>query len=70
MDRDITPGVYRHFKGGIYQVMEVATHSETEESLVVYKNASERFFVRPLDMFLECVDHEGAIVPRFEKLPD
>ncbi|MDA8683007.1 DUF1653 domain-containing protein, partial [Porticoccaceae bacterium] len=30
-------GVYQHYKGGLYQVVEVARHSETEELLVVYR---------------------------------
>ena len=36
MEREITPGRYRHFKGNYYQVEGVARHSETDERLVVY----------------------------------
>lgn len=66
---EIEPGTYRHFKGGIYEVLGVARHSETEEQLVVYQNDSNQFWVRPYAMFVESVEHEGQVVKRFEKLP-
>mgnify|MGYP003111407784 CR=1 FL=1 len=64
---DITPGVYRHYKGPLYDVIGVARHSETEELLVVYRpQYGERgLWVRPLSMFTEQVTVEGQTVPRF-----
>lgn len=64
------PGRYRHFKGGEYEVIGVARHSETDELLVVYRplyNATG-LWVRPVAMFLEPVTHNGTTVPRFERL--
>ena len=73
----IQPGKYRHYKGGEYQVTGIATHSETEELLVVYRplysNESlgeQNLWVRPLDMFTEFVIIDGHSVPRFEFVED
>lgn len=51
---------YRHFKGGIYVVTDIAVHSETEEPMVIYKSFDNPKLVwcRPLSMFLSEVDHE------------
>lgn len=53
-------GLYRHFKGRYYTVLDVAIHSETEELYVVYRPlyGSYQTFIRPLMMFLEAVDKE------------
>ncbi len=66
----IRPGKYRHFKGGEYEVIGVARHSETEESLVVYRPllGDEGLWVRPLTMFQERVTIGGRTLPRFEYL--
>jgi len=63
----ITPGTYRHYKGNLYEVVDVARHSETEEQLVVYRALyGERgLWVRPLAMFEETVIVDGVEVPRF-----
>lgn len=66
----IKPGKYRHFKGGEYEVLGLATYSETGEQLVVYRALyGERgLWVRPLAMFLETVERDGQVRPRFEYL--
>lgn len=64
-------GIYRHYKGKLYQVLHVAQHSETQEKLVVYQCLYDDYsiWVRPLDMFKETVELEnGQIVSRFEFL--
>ena len=51
---------YRHFKGGVYLVTDIAVHSETEEPMVIYKSFdnSDLVWCRPLSMFMSEVDHE------------
>lgn len=70
MDCALTTGVYRHYKGNLYDVIGVATHSETGERLVVYRpQYGERaLWVRPLEMFMETVVVDGVERPRFERL--
>jgi hypothetical protein len=61
------PGRYRHYKGGEYEVIGVARHSETDERVVVYRplyNATG-LWVRPVAMFAETVLVNGQPVPRF-----
>ena len=61
------PGVYRHFKGNLYRLVSLATHSETLEPMVVYQALyGERgLWVRPLSMWAEAVDRNGQVQPRF-----
>jgi hypothetical protein len=60
-------GKYRHYKGNEYEVLGTATHSETEERLVVYRAlyGARGLWVRPLAMFCESVKIGGESVPRF-----
>ena len=66
----IETGLYRHYKGKLYEVLMTAKHSESEEWLVVYRAPYDdnSLWVRPYDMFMEKVQLEGKIVDRFEKL--
>ena len=61
-------GIYRHYKGNLYQVLHLARHSETEEWLLVYRALYGDFgvWVRPLVMFTESVEVDGKTVPRFQ----
>jgi hypothetical protein len=63
----ITLGRYRHYKGGEYEVLCEARHSETEELLVVYRAlyGQRGVWVRPKAMFLESVVADGVEQPRF-----
>lgn len=60
-------GLYRHYKGHLYEVLTTAQHSETEEWMVVYRAlyGDEGIWVRPYDMFVEKVEVEGEMVERF-----
>ena len=60
-------GKYKHFKGGEYEVLGVAKHSETQEELVVYRAlyGEQGLWVRPLEMFTEMVVFDGKEMPRF-----
>lgn len=52
-------GVYRHFKGNYYIVLDIGVHSETEEECVIYRSLSDgKIWIRPIDIFLNEVDHE------------
>ena len=68
MNQAIPQGIYRHYKGSLYQVLHTAKHSETEESFVVYRCLYGEYdiWVRPLTMFTEIVNIDGKEVPRFE----
>ncbi len=60
-------GIYRHFKGKRYEVLELARHSETAEQYVVYRAlyGDGGIWARPLAMFEEIIVHNGKRVPRF-----
>lgn len=60
-------GKYRHFKGGEYEVIGVAKHSETLDDMVVYRAlyGNGDLWVRPAEMFMENVKINGKTIPRF-----
>jgi len=66
----VIAGRYRHFKGGEYEVLFTARHSESEEELVIYRAlyGDGAIWARPLSMFTETVLHEGKEVPRFMRI--
>jgi hypothetical protein len=65
---DLQMGTYRHYRGGVYNVLGVAKHSETQEQMVVYRAqyGDQELWVRPLAMFTETVVVDGIEVLRFE----
>ena len=64
---NIRPGRYRHFKGGEYEVLGVARHSEDESPMVVYRPLynDSGLWVRPADMWNEIVVRDGRTYTRF-----
>ena len=64
------PGKYRHFKGGEYELIGIANHSETMEPMVVYRAlyGEGGLWVRPASMWNEIVDKNGYHGPRFIKI--
>lgn len=61
------PGIYRHFKGSLYEVIGRASHSETQEPLIIYRALYGEYgmWARPEAMFMETVCHQGVEQPRF-----
>lgn len=69
MEQRVKNGRYKHYKGGFYKVLGLATHSEIGEELVVYQSELDnRLWVRPKGMFIEKVVVGGKEVPRFKKI--
>lgn len=68
----ITPGIYQHFKGNQYQVVEIARHSESLDEHVVYKALYGEFglWIRPLSMFAETIERDGKRIERFRRISD
>ena len=66
------PGLYRHYKGNLYEVVDTVRHSETLEPLTLYRAlyGEQGLWVRPAAMFMEDVVINGVEQPRFAKLSD
>jgi len=60
-------GRYRHFKGGEYELLYIAHHSETMEDMVVYKAlyGDGDVWVRPLSMWNDIIERDGKTFTRF-----
>ena len=66
------PGRYRHYKGGLYDVVSTVRHSESLEPMTLYRAlyGEQGLWVRPAAMFLEDVVIEGLRQPRFTRIGD
>lgn len=71
---EIKKGIYKHYKGNLYEVLDTGFHTEAREEVVIYKALYKgdfkegQLWVRPLAMFRESVRINGNLVPRFEFL--
>lgn len=68
----VPPGLYRHYRGGLYRVIDTVRHSETLEPLTLYQAlyGQQGLWVRPAAMFLETLEIEGRRVQRFTPVAD
>lgn len=68
---DLPPGRYRHFKGGLYDVIGVARlEADRDQCVVVYRSVADgTMWVRPFESFTSTVDVAGEPVPRFAPVP-
>ena len=68
----VPTGRYRHYKGGLYEVIATARHSETLEPMTVYRAlyGEQGLWVRPAAMFAEDITLEGVRQPRFARISD
>ena len=66
------PGMYRHYKGHLYQVIDTVRHSETLEPMTLYRAlyGEKGLWVRPAAMFEEEVVIDGIQQPRFTRISD
>lgn len=62
MSETIKPGRYRHFKGKEYEVLYIATHSETREGALYGERG---VWVRPASMWNEVIERDGKTYRRF-----
>jgi molecular chaperone GrpE len=69
---DFKKGIYQHYKGGKYRVLNEVKNSESKEDMLVYQDINDetKIWVRPKLMFLELVDIKGEKKPRFEFLKE
>ena len=69
---ELKPGKYRHFKGGEYELIGIASHSETLEPMVVYRAlyGEQGLWVRPAQMWFEVVNKDDYCGPRFTPIDE
>lgn len=65
-------GIYQHYKGNRYEVIDTVKHSESEETMVLYRTmyGDKSLWVRPYDMFFENITLEDKTIPRFKYIGD
>ena len=68
-------GIYQHYKGNKYNVLGVGRHTEIDEYFVVYSAVDHKpdtplIWLRPYEMFMETVEVDGKIIPRFRRIKE
>ena len=65
--RHVRLGTYKHYKGNLYKITGLCTHTETNEELVFYQSLYDKyeFWVRPIEIFFSDVEFENKLQPRF-----
>lgn len=61
---------YRHYKGGLYEMVGAATLESDQSAMIVYRAADGALWIRPRDVFFEQVEIDGRLVPRFAPAAD
>lgn len=71
-NKEIKKGKYRHFKGNLYELIDTARHSESQEVHVVYRAlyGEGGLWIRPLAMFDETIERDGVVLKRFQYVED
>lgn len=64
----VKPGLYRHYKGGLYCVLVLATDEATRTPLVIYQGAGGAVWARALVDFEAIITIDGRSTPRFTRL--
>lgn len=66
------PGLYRHYKGNLYEVIDTVRHSETLEPMTLYRAlyGEHGLWVRPAAMFLEMIEFQGVQQARFARVAE
>lgn len=59
---------YRHYKGGIYELVGEATLESDLTPMIVYRAADGRLWIRPKSVFLELIEVDGTLTPRFSPI--
>jgi hypothetical protein len=69
-DPIITAGRYRHYKGNVYKVLEIAKNADTLEEMVIFRAVDDerQLWCQPLEEFRGKVMHQGKMIPMFEYL--
>ena len=61
MQKILIGKTYKHYKGNLYKIINLAKHSETLEEMIIYKDKNENVWARPKHMWNEIIDSKGTL---------